>query len=254
MPQPAPDSIALVLAAHGDRAGETRNRALFRHRDVLRGEALFRCVTAGTLKGEPPLEKALEEASRSGAGRILVYPMFMADGYFASRVLPRRIEEAGLALPTHLLRPLGLDNALPPLLLERARARAAEAGLPPGETELVLVGHGSESDRASARATHAAAAHLHRFETFRAVTVALIEEPPSLCDVLAATERPKIVVGFFSGDGLHAGEDVGAALREARSTAIYAGAAGALPEVAGLIRSAALAWRGGGEAEPDLSG
>ncbi len=228
-------NVAVILAAHGDRAGATPNAALLRHRDHLASHHHFRSVSAGVLKGEPALEHAVATALASGAGRIAVYPFFMADGYFTGKVLPTRIAEAGAAEACRILPPLGLDSNLPALIHAEALAAAHTANYTPADSRLLLVGHGSELGPASANATRAAAERIAGFGGFAEVVTAFLEEPPFLDDQLAGTRLPTIVAGFFSGDGLHAGEDIPQAIRETGANAIYAGPIGGSPAIPGLI-------------------
>jgi sirohydrochlorin ferrochelatase len=111
-------SIAVVLASHGDRGGSQPNAALRSQADAVAALTGLR-VWTGVLKGEPTLEGALAEAAASGTARIAVYPLFMADGYFVQKVR-ERIAAAGFEDKAQLLTPLGLDPALPDLLVESA--------------------------------------------------------------------------------------------------------------------------------------
>lgn len=232
-------SMAVVLVAHGDRGGDgTANAALFALRDALGSDGAFASVVAGVLKGEPSLEAALTEAVASGGREVFVYPVFMADGYFTSTVLPQRLAAEAPSVPVRILPPLGLDPGLPPLMHACALAAAARAGFDPNASDVLVVGHGSQMARASAEATERAAGALRSLGVFASVSVALLEEPPFVGDVLAATDRPVIVLGFFSGDGLHAGEDVPALMAEVGTPAIYAGSTGILPGIPDLVRQA----------------
>lgn len=230
--------IAVVIAGHGDRGGEAPNRTLQGHRDAIHVSDEFLTVTAGVLKGEPSLELALEGAQRSGARRIAVYPFFMADGYFTRKVLPDRITAAGLADVCDVLPPLGLDADLPALILAGAIDAAQRAGYDASPSRLLLVGHGSKWDPASAAATRRAASAIAIASPFRDIATAFLEEPPFVADALAATREPTVVSGFFSGDGMHAGEDIPEAIRDAGSNAVYAGPIGGSPGVADLMRQA----------------
>ena len=73
---------------------------------------------------------------------------------------------------------------------------------------------------------------------FKAIDVAFLEEEPFVEPVLAVTKAPTVVAGFFFGDGLHAGEDVPAAIRETGAQAIYAGSIGASRRIPELIAGA----------------
>lgn len=235
-PAPPPfGDLALVLAAHGNRGEDRSNDLTRRHAEALAGEGRFRTVGPGYLKGEPPIEDAMRRAAGAGARQILVYPLFMADGYFTRTLLPQRIDGAGVAVPWRLLPPLGFAAGLPALCEALARAAAAAAGHVPEASRLIVVGHGSTKSRASANATYAFANALRRETRFGLVDCGFIEEPPFVAEALALDPRPAIVAGYFAGDGLHGGEDVPAALAGYGGPAVYIGALGGLAEIPALI-------------------
>jgi sirohydrochlorin ferrochelatase len=233
------DKIAVVLAAHGDR-GEAHatgraNATLLAHRDRLRENSRFACVTAGVLKGDLALEAALREADLPHVRHIAVFPMFMADGYFVRRILPQRISDAKLSRPVTQLRPLGLDPELFRLIAERAERAAQDAGYQARSSRLLIVGHGSELGPDSANATAAAVEALRARSAFLEIAAAFLEEPPFLAEALADRRLSTVVAGFMSGDGLHAGEDIPAAIAESGAEAVYSGSIGNSPEVPNLI-------------------
>lgn len=227
--------LAAVLVAHGDRGGTAPNAALHAQTHAVRAQIESACVAAGVLKGEPTLEDALAEAAASGAPRIAVYPLFMADGYFMRKVR-ERIEAANVVIRPTILDPLGLDPALPDILVEEAGSMAHQNGFEPLQSRLLIVGHGSKLGPASANATRRAAARAALARRFASVTTAFLEEEPFLDDTLAAGRtQPTVVAGFFFGDGMHGGEDVPDAIAETGATAIYTGAIGNSAAVATLI-------------------
>lgn len=230
-----PDDTAVVLAAHGDRGGGFTNAALFAHRHALDAAARFLSVSAGVLKGAPALEDALADAQASGAGRIVIYPFFMADGFFVRTRLAERVSAANLQVRWEILPPLGIDPGLPGIILNRALAAAADAGFAPATTTLIVAGHGSKLGPASADATRAAAEAIADAAVFGAVTTAFLEEPPSIEEALRAARSPVVVSGFFSGEGMHAVDDVPYALANSRTRAIYAGPIGPDPAISELI-------------------
>jgi sirohydrochlorin ferrochelatase len=228
----------VVLAAHGERGGSRQNAALLSLADALSRSGRYRAVAAGVLNGDPGLEQALEAARCAAAAKVLVYPVFMSDGYFVRQVLAQRIAAAGL--PARRLAPLGLDPGLIPLMLRQALDAAQTAAFDAGAATLLVAGHGSKSrpGGASARATRQAAQHLAAVSPFADIAVAFLEEPPFLAEALAGSSCPTIVLGFFSGEGLHAIEDVPAAIDKLGARAVYTGPIGSLPEVADIIASA----------------
>jgi sirohydrochlorin ferrochelatase len=235
-----PSRIAAVLASHGDRGGGGANRALTSCASYVRSLTGFRAVAAGVLKGEPSLEDALHAADAADPCEIVVSPLFMADGYFTGQVLPRRVAALRLASRVRILPPLGLDPRVADLAHTRALKAAETANFLPSRSRLLLVGHGSKFDTASADATHAAADRIARTETFASVAVAFLEEPPFLETVLAEPQTPTIVCGYFFGEGMHAGEDIPILVGQAKSPAIYTGPIGHAPELPPLIAAALL--------------
>lgn len=230
--------IGLVLAAHGDRGGDRSNDWLSSNAAAIAGTAGIATCAAGVLKGEPTLEQALAGVAAAAPERILVYPFFMSSGYFVETVLPQRIRDTGLAIPTNVLPPLGLDPGLPALMLETGLRSAAEAGFDPGSSRMLVVGHGSAGSRASAIATELIALKLASTARFADVSAAFLEEPPFVRDALEGDKPPTVVAGFFSGDGLHAAQDVPAAIAWSGARAVYTGSIGSHPDVTRLVAAA----------------
>jgi len=231
--------LAVVLASHGDRGGASPNAALHRQAaavHVLTGLT----VLTGMLKGDATIEQAITDAAATGAARVAVYPLFMADGYFVQKVR-ERVNAAGVTPEPLMLTPLGLDPGLPDILVQEALAAASAAGLDAATSRLLIVGHGSKLGPASAAATRKAAARVAVVRRFATVTTAFLEEEPFVEDALRASTAPTIVAGFFFGDGMHAGEDVPDAIAETGANAVYTGAVGNSPAVAPLIAAALTA-------------
>lgn len=234
-----PRQVGVIVVGHGERGKEYSNAILQGHAKAV-GEALPGMpVAAGVLSGLPHIEAALGKVVNSGAHRILVYPYFMAAGFFVGTRIPKRIADAGFAGRCRILAPLGADPGLPGLIVRKAVAVATdELRAEPSACRLLLVGHGSKVSRASAEATEGVAGELRGTGRFGAVVTAYLEEAPFLDDVIPADATPTVIVGFFNGDGLHAGEDVPEAMAAAIGPVAYTGAIGGMPEVAGLIANA----------------
>lgn len=229
---------AAVLVAHGERGGAFSNAILLGHADAVSGRLGSIPVAAGVLSGTPTLEEALAAVAGQTRGAILVFPFFMAAGFFVNVKVPKRIAEAGLADRCRVLTPLGAAEQLPAIIRDRAIAETKALGAPAAGCRLLLVGHGSKVARASAEATEMVAACLREMSGFGNVTTAFLEEAPFLDDVVTADARPTVVVGFFNGDGLHAAEDVPEALGKFDGKIAYTGPVGAFAEVSTLIADA----------------
>jgi sirohydrochlorin ferrochelatase len=235
---------ALVLAAHGERRPAAGNRSLIAHAAALAARKKFACVVAGVMEGAPALEAALAEVEASGADCALIFPFFMSDGTIVRQLLPRRIAECHVRTPTIMLPPLGLEPRLLALLSNRVLAAAREAGFKPSASRLLVVGHGSRLGGASALATRRVASLLEATGVFAAVDVAFLEEPPLLANQLAIDRQPVVVLGFFSGEGVHAWQDVPAAIEATGAQAVYTGPIGADPHIPDVILASVAHWRG----------
>lgn len=231
---------AAILVAHGDRGGPAPNAALRAQAEAVHALTGLAVVATGVLKGEPTLEAAIAQAAVSGATRIVVYPLFMAEGYFMRKVRERVAAASVIPTPS-ILAPLGLDPALSDILVDEAASIASREGIEPLSSRLLIVGHGSKLGPASANATRKAAARAALARRFARVATAFLEEEPFLDDMLTASTAPTVVAGFFFGEGMHAAEDVPDAIAETGANAIYTGAIGNSPAVAPLIAAALTA-------------
>jgi AsmA protein len=204
---------------------------------VLAERAGFASVSGGVLNGEPSLETALAKADASGAKQIIIYPLFMSAGHFVQTVLAERISAAGLKTPTGILQPLGLDKRVPLLMLESALRISKTAGLDPAQARLLVAGHGSKFGDQNAESTKRAARILAPHSPFARVETAFLEEAPFVADALENYSGMSVVAGFFSGDGLHASDDIPAAIGYSGAKALYTGPIGLHPRVPELIVS-----------------
>ncbi len=166
---------------------------------------------------------------------MVIYPLFMADGYFVNKAIPRQFaphEDRDLTVLT----PLGLHPGLPSLVAQLAVDTARAAGVDARLHELLLAAHGSKHEPASRLATDDVAGKLRQLDRFAGVSVSFLEEAPFVADQLAAISRPVIVVGLFAGQGMHGAGDVPEAVRESgREDVILADPLVASPALAELV-------------------
>ena len=166
------------------------------------------------------------EAAVARQPQALIFPFFMAEGFFTRRQLPKRLAEAGMHSPQQLPA-FGHHPALPALLAEVV---AAHAGT------VLLAAHGSQVSRASATQTEALAEYLRR-QTGRAVLTGYVEEAPFLQDA-ARVEGPAFCLPLFATRAGHVAQDVPEALAEAGFTGPLLPAIGEHPDAARLIAEA----------------
>src|SRR5690606_13939659 len=83
--------------------------------------------------------------------KTLIYPLFMATGWFTRSELPRRLTLSGAAL-ARVLPPFGSDPGLPSLCLALISEAAAGQRWSMAQTHLLIAAHGSRRSRAPAEA------------------------------------------------------------------------------------------------------
>ncbi|MCA1296771.1 CbiX/SirB N-terminal domain-containing protein [Stappia indica] len=200
---------AAVIVAHGSpKDPEPQERALTALAARVATRVPGLTVRGATLAADGALEAALD-----GLDAPLVYPFFMADGWFTRKQLPRRLAAAGQN-GARCLAPFGADPALIDLLVRTALDTARAAGLSPANTTLVLAAHGSGRHSSSDVTAHDSARALSARGHFRQVVTGFIEQPPFLADV---TRRagPALCLPFFSLRAGHVLDDIPGALADA---------------------------------------
>jgi sirohydrochlorin ferrochelatase len=233
-------SIALLLAAHGERRPGAGNTGAFQLAHALAARGLVAEVAVGFISGTPGIREALEMLT---AGRILVYPLFASSGYFTRDRLVQLLDEArGDGRRIDMLPPLGLDPGLPDLLCDQTVACARDHGFAPEDCTFVLLAHGSKRNPASRQATEQVAREIETRAVCRKVVVAFLEEQPSLEEAAASISGPAIVLGLFSGEGLHGAKDAPKLVaRLGRRDIVFAGIMGSGPGIEDLVARAVIA-------------
>lgn len=205
---PKPGS-ALLIVGHGSTENPDSSTPYFDHADEIRKRGLFDQVHCCFWKEEPSLREA---RFLIDSREIYVVPDFISEGYFTQEVIPR---ELGLEGPTterhgrtwHYTLPVGVHDSMTDLLLRRARQVAP--GVPPGETSLFIVGHGTGLNQNSTKAIRDQVELIRGKSGYAAVFDAYMEEQPFIADWAdqAPTENV-VVVPFFIADGLHSYQDI----------------------------------------------
>lgn len=187
-------------------------------------------IRGATLAAEGALETALQ-----GLTDPLIYPFFMAEGFFTGTLLPRRLAEAG-ATSAQQIAPFGIDPALPALM---ARVALAAADKAPSATNLLVAAHGSKVSRTSADSTHAMVAHLGPLTGFNSILAGFVEEAPFLADQARALGAG-ICLPFFALEAGHVIGDIPEAMEEAGFQGPILPPIGQHPEVPALIAAALI--------------
>jgi sirohydrochlorin ferrochelatase len=199
--------FGLLLAAHGERRTGADNGVVARLARNIADKGVAAEIGFGFIKGSPSVDEAIAALSPRD---IVVYPLFLSDGYFTRVALRRQVEkarrqDAGRAI--RILPPLGLEPALADVIADEAAAAARSRANLPTEMLIVLLAHGSKKDQASRLAAERLADHLRQRQSFCDAQVALVEQPPSLAEAINGKSGPIVVVGLFAGEGMHGAED-----------------------------------------------
>ncbi len=179
------------------------------------------------------------EAGVAALDDPLIYPFFMAEGFFTRTTLPKRLAAAGLTAPRQMAA-FGHDAGLPDLIADAANRGAARAGLAPQAATLLIAAHGSQVSRASATITETVAQTLRGRDLFARIVTGYVEEEPKLEDAARAL-GPALCLPFFATRAGHVAGDVPDALAAAGFAGPLMPAIGEDAGVARLIAQALLA-------------
>lgn len=221
-----------MIVAHGQPSDPGPAEA-----DLARVAAAVAGCLPGWRVGSATL--AAPEALGLALGRMaapLVFPFFMADGWFTQVALPARLAAAGGAGLT-ILPAFGRMAAVQALTGVAARAAAVGRGWRPDETVLVLAAHGSgrsAGPAAAARDAQKAAAA----GGFAEVRLGFIEETPGVAEVAANAGARALCLPLFVARWGHVVVDLPEALASAGFRGPCLAPIGVRREVPGIIADA----------------
>lgn len=179
---------------------------------------------------------ALDRVVAASAGRdLLVYPMFMAAGWFTRVELPRKLADAGAVTP-RILPPFGADPGLPQLALALLSDAAAAQGWRLTDTGVMIAGHGSGRSRAPAEAVYALAEKI--IPHVARAACGFVEEPPHIFESARGFGPRAICLPFFATRADHVTQDLPRALTEAEFEGLVLPPIGLAPQVPAMIAHA----------------
>lgn len=227
----------MLIAAHGERSEGATNDGVRRIAQAVSARRLVAEVGVGFINGIPGIREAFAALA---APKVIVYPLFASSGYFTRDRLVQLLDEANdQRRRVEVLPPLGLDPGLPGLVLDRAMKVAGENGFAPEACTVILLAHGSRRNSASREATERVARAIEDRAVFGRVGIALLEERPFLNEAAALVQGPVIVVGMFSGEGMHGAGDAPKLIAELkRNDVVYAGVIGSVAGIEDLVARA----------------
>jgi len=200
---------SLILVGHGSTVNPDSSVPTHLHADAIRQMGLFREVACAFWKEEPSLREVLHMLNGED---IYIVPNFISEGYFTQKIIPRELELTG---PVTFQRgrvlkycePVGNHPGITELLLRRAQEVAP--GVPPEQTSLIIVAHGTNLNDNSAVAAKREVQRIQALGLYAQVLNAYMEEPPYIAQWDQLASSPSVVVvPFFISDGLHSFQDI----------------------------------------------
>ena len=192
-------------------------------------------IRSATLAAPLSVAMALHDAP----GTTLVYPLFMADGWFTRVALPRRLGSSS----AQVLPPFGCDAALPPLAARTLRRVLQDRGWAPETTRLFIAGHGSGRSARPAEVTQAFGAALSRTLPLAKVRCGFVEQAPFLAEAADGLGQHALCLPFFAAKRGHVLDDLPQALDAVGFEGVRLDPIGLWPEVPSLIAETLQAAR-----------
>ncbi|QFT70923.1 hypothetical protein FIU93_29320 (plasmid) [Labrenzia sp. THAF35] len=201
-------AIEAILVSHGQpshpQAGEAYLRALAQQvREFLPGWS----IRSATLAAPGALERALGLAGPEP----LVFPVFMAEGWFTQTALTGRLKGTG----ARQLPALGIHPELPRLTAHFLEMTAERTHWNASGYELLLAAHGSATCRSTAQSTVRFAAGLAEWLPERPIRLGFLEEAPFLEQTATSCGMRTVLFPLFAGNGHHVTQDIPEALDKA---------------------------------------
>lgn len=188
-------------------------------------------VASATLASEGALAARVAELGPEG----LVYPLFMAAGWFTTHHLPARLAESG-GSRWRILPPFGEDAAVQALTI--TLAQEAASGRDPATVGMILAAHGSFRSPAPSEIAYRMADRIRAETGFARVEAAFIDQTPQIAEVAADFGPGGLVLPFFAARGGHVVDDLPQALAEAGFDGTLLPPVGLDPRVPSVIAAA----------------
>lgn len=188
-----------------------------------------------TVRGATQESPGSIASAASGMSSPVIYPLFLANGFFMAQVLPKRL--AKLVPGATILPPFGADIALPAIVADILTEAARINGFAISETSILFAAHGSEMFPASRLSTQQLAGDVASRTGFKSFTFGFIEEHPFI-EEAALNLGQAICLPLFALRASHVAVDVPTALQKADFSGIVLPPLGMNERVPRLIAKA----------------
>lgn len=177
----------------------------------------------------------LADLGRTLPDHALIYPFFMADGWFTQDNLPRKLGPRRF----RQLAPFGLDAALPVMAAQWLVAEATQRGWDPEGLRVMLAAHGSGRSHRPAEVALDFADKLAAQLPRTRFSVGFVEQDPRLVEAARDLGPHSLCLPFFALEGGHVLDDLPEALGQVGFAGVRLPVLGDHPRVPELIAGAA---------------
>ncbi|WP_299080069.1 CbiX/SirB N-terminal domain-containing protein [uncultured Ruegeria sp.] len=157
----------------------------------------------------------------------VIYPLFMAKGWFVTSALPKRVGDRNL----RILDPLGIDPELPKLTARALHTTLSDKRWEAASTDLVVAAHGSGRSRNPSAVAAEFASKLGQLVSFNSIRVGFVEEAPPIATAATGLGVQALCLPFFACTGGHVLEDVPEELGRAEFKGVVLPVVGELPPI-----------------------
>jgi len=205
-------NCALILGAHGSMAAPDSNQPLHDLAAAIAIKDIFATVTPAFLNGLPEMADFIRLLpAPSEVQNVVVVPAMTSVGYYLQSVIPKRLAEN----PQHdqynlFISPVvGMHQKIAGLIVGRVEKMLADQQLDPGDTTIVLIGHGTRRNANSSKSTYDLLQQLKDLRPGLKYDIAFLDQDPEADAVAKAiTTRHKLIVPFLISRGPHTTVDI----------------------------------------------
>jgi sirohydrochlorin cobaltochelatase len=143
--------------------------------------------------------------------------------------------------------PLGTFEGMADVILERAEDLLRDKEIPPGQSALVLLGHGTDLNKSSGGVIYMNAERIRERGLYDLVEVGFLDQDPQIAEIVKNVEAETVVlIPVFIAEGWHTRETIpedlgltGEVTARADKTIFYGAPVGTHPSMAALIAARA---------------
>ncbi|MEM7317413.1 MAG: CbiX/SirB N-terminal domain-containing protein [Pseudomonadota bacterium] len=217
-----------LIVAHGQPSDpHPAEAALAQYAQMVQSQTNGLEVGSATLALPGQFEDALEDLHPAG----VIYPLFMARGWFVTGALPKRMG----AVSRTILDPLGTDPDLVTVASAALQHLCRDRGWEMADIDIVLAAHGSGRSRNPAKVANAFGQSLLDVAGAASVRVGFVEEDPTISHAARSLGHRSICLPFFACKGGHTTIDVPEALAVAKFAGPVTAVIGELPGASTLV-------------------